>query len=179
MPICPNCNIEVAGNFCPKCGVNFARTPTQAGQPRHKPLPRKATIAIVLAIVSIVMLFIVGASTWWSWSLDGSDQGTPIEDHEYKEDYTLGEMEVEREVTSDNSTTDTEWKEGLGGDMRRVSSTTSLFLLMAIVSLVLTIVLMGLVMFGARSRPFGGYTKILHKFALIFTLLAVVFILSR
>ncbi len=191
MVICPNCNIEVIGNFCPKCGANAAQMAAQPAaqpyqqpyqqpyrQPAPAPLPRKATIAMVLAIISVVMLFMAGAFAWWSLSMDAKSEGGTIDfEMEVKVDFTLTEGSYEIVTKYDGSTDTDEDEDDLTDDMKDVGGTTGLLIMLGIVMTIIVIVLVGLLMYSPRNVYMAGYTKIFQNLALIFALLAVIFVL--
>jgi hypothetical protein len=147
MAICPNCNVEVSGNFCPLCGQAVPQGQQQPQQPQQPmqpqqqipprqpyqqapvrpmpmggpgvPLPQKAIAALILGIIVVILLFIAGAMPWYSVTDENG--------FESKADYTFQEVIIE----SGSSDTETDL-EDLDGDFEDVAGTTGLLMLLVL-----------------------------------------------
>ncbi|UCE37759.1 MAG: hypothetical protein JSW00_00475 [Thermoplasmata archaeon] len=194
MGICPRCNIEVMGTICPRCGGSLVQATTQPypqqlyqqpyQQPVPRPLPPKGKAALVLAIISVIMLFITGAIGWWSMSYEYERIHEFMEEEDVtqskvKVDFTLEEMIAEVETISDGETDTIDGDVDLSSDMEDVADITGLLLLLGAVMSILVIILIGLILgiIQTRSRMMAMFTKLFKNLALLFALLAVIFVL--
>ncbi|UCE37760.1 MAG: hypothetical protein JSW00_00480 [Thermoplasmata archaeon] len=188
MAICPNCNVEVQGNFCPLCGMSVPQgpqPPAQApGQPPAQapmpapapapygpppptapagPMPVKAVAALVLGIIVVIILLIAGAMPWFSANIKNGD--------ETQVDFTFKEAIADTDGTEDEKDLD-----DMEGDVDDVAGTTSLLLLVGVMMIFIVIILVGLIvgMFYMRMHKFH---KLFGNLALLFCFLALIFTL--
>jgi hypothetical protein len=135
---------------------------------------------MIIAIISVVMLFITGAIGWWSMSIESeSERGSQVTIEEISMDFTLEEISARTTTTEPGGETETDEIDGpMYGDMKDVGETTGLLFTLGIIMTVLVIILLGLFMAIVRlgNPGLGIYTNKLRKFSFLFAVLAVVFI---
>lgn len=146
MKYCPSCGSQIIGNieYCNVCGTNIfsTRMPITQQQysyqyPSHlppfsRPPPKKAITAMVLAIISVIMLFIIGVLPWFSVTVENGIEG--------KEDYTLEEVIVE----TDYGNSEMDLDAIPNADFDDVADTTSSILKISTILMILVVVLLGL-----------------------------------
>lgn len=191
MAICPNCNVEVSGNFCPLCaqavpqGPQQPQAPRQPQQPQQQippqqpyqqpmagpmpmgrpgvPLPQKAIAALILGIIVVILMFIAGAMPWYSVTDENG--------FESKADYTFQEEIVE--YGSSDTETDLE---DLDGDFDNVAGTTGLLMLLGTLMIIIVIVFICLLI-GMYYMRMHRYHRLLGNLTLLFILIALIFVL--
>ena len=167
MPICPNCNTEVTGNFCPFCGLSVAQMPAQ---PQIQPFPQQyqqppgappaqygppigvligrspaAKIGIALMIIAILGLILAMIIPWITVEKEVEDGG--------KENFSFNhDLEI---VDGD--------EEGWGGDEFTTHDETEDYLRgsigLSFIGFILAIVLaIVLIIIGVMSYS-SGYTR--------------------
>ncbi len=189
MAICPNCNVEVSGNFCPLCGqaVPSGQQPQQPQQqipPQQPyqqpmpgpmpgpipmggpgvPLPKKAIAAMILGIIIVILLFIAGATPWYSITSENSSQ--------LKWDWTLSDVTYEYE----SGEIDTDLEDIQGADFEDVAGLTGLLMLLGTLIMIIVIVLIGIIISLYYMRM-HRYNRMFGNLALLFTFIALIFVL--
>lgn len=179
MKYCPSCGSQIIEGlrYCHECGLDLSTIKVPVTQqppqqyPQHlravlRPSPRRAIIAIVLAIVSAVMLFITGTLPWWTVT-GGNGFGE-------RTDFTLQEVIVDTEYGNNKM----DLKAIPDSNLNEVGDTTYYMTILSTILMVLVIVFLGLLIWyyyvgiQANIRMFKKILNTLMIIAMIFILVA-------
>lgn len=180
MPYCQNCGSPVFGDFCQNCGQSVTHIPTQPYPPMGppRPLPKKAVWAMIIAIISVIMLFIAGTLAWWTYSMDlEAESMGEVATGEMVIECGLEEAKYEMEMRGGGQTQTQEDEGSLADEEKDVADTTGLLLWLSIIMMIIVVILV-IVMIGAsRTYEMARYTRSLGNLAILFTLIALLFAL--
>jgi ABC-type multidrug transport system fused ATPase/permease subunit len=134
-------------------------------------------VAIVFAVLSLIILFIAAFLPWWVMDVDMTVES--------RSGVATGEVHLEAkldeasgEVVARNGATQYENMEGrLTGEEEDVGRTTSILLWLSIIILIIAIVLLIVMVAVSRSIPMSRYARPYRNFALLLTLIALIFLL--
>jgi hypothetical protein len=187
MQYCINCGRIASGRFCQFCGYDNAFSITQSFQgPPLRPLPKKATAAMVLAIISLILLIIAGALSWWYLQIEGESEEYDYWYDEYIHneidahmDFRLDEIDVEMTSVSNGDKDELDESGDLSGDMEDVGDTAGLFMIVGIVMLILSIIFIIILLAMVRIGNITAvmYTRLMKNLALLFVFLTFIIIL--
>ncbi|ODS40615.1 MAG: hypothetical protein A7315_08060 [Candidatus Altiarchaeales archaeon WOR_SM1_79] len=177
MKYCPSCGTQIIEGvrYCHECGIDLStiKIPVRQQHPQQypmhlpaafKPPPKKAIIAIILAIISALMLFITGAIPWWSVTVENENEG--------KTDFTLQEIVVE----TDHGDNKMDLEAIPDSDLNDVADTTYHMLLISTILMVLAIVFLGLLIWFYYADIHGNI-KLFKNILQISMIIAMILIL--
>jgi hypothetical protein len=179
MAFCPNCSNPVSGRFCTNCGFDIASSPSQSYQyPTLRPFPYVAVVAIVFAIISIIMIILAGALTWWEMDIDmdmevyGENVAT-----EMHFDYTLQEGSYEMEARGGGQIQKQDDEGDLEGDAEDVCDCTALLLLLGTVLMIVSCIFVVLMIGASRTFTMARHTRSFKILGILFALVALIVVL--
>jgi hypothetical protein len=178
MAFCPNCSSPTSGRFCTNCGFNIAQSPSQSYQyPTLRPFPYVAIAAIVFAIISIIMIILAGAFTWWemdiSTDFDVSGEDVTVDTHlEFTLEESSYEVQYMDEVLPDKNN-----EENLKGDAEDVCDCTALILLLGAILMIIACIFVILMIGASRTFTMTRHTRAFKILGILFALLALIVIL--
>jgi hypothetical protein len=163
--------------YCHGCGIDLTtiripvvQKPQQHLQPpqvAYKPHPKRAIVALIFAIVTVILLILSGVFPWWSIARENGSETT---------DFTLHEAIVESRWGNEKRDL-----ESISIELNSVAETTYNILLLSTILMVLVAVFLGIMIWLFYSgilgniRMFNFLLHLLPVFALIFILVAAIY----